>query len=375
MPTQNDKDYKDSNWALMILASLSLLLLIIGGAWWVVSNVNITFAASTNIWSSSGSSIGNFIISPTNITAGMRMNLTANILIGQPSPYTYNFLVVSSNASKVFNASVLTPNLTQSVYFHTKLADTYYINVSVYNATNSLIGNSSIILVNVTTLTPSNLPGNWLNAAGIPNVQLITNGYLINNITQDSIFYVQFGRQEYIVTDNFISPDSTGLTINGQNYPQVNSTPIQIGYYLSNTIYLKLLNITWYLNPYLNMSIYMNETPRPIIPPSITTSSSTVLSTTLNTTISSSSTISSSTTTSTLASTSVSTSLNTSTTIDLQPGTPGYNAGLARAYLNSSEGKAAVGSNTTFQDFIEWVAVIAAICVIGYLGYRKVAYG
>ena len=125
-------------------------------------------STTVQILSSSGSQVGNFMISPNNITTGFRLNMTANILVGPQAPYTYNFLVISGPDELAFMQNITTSNLTQSAYYKTQGQGTFYANVTIWNASNSLIGNSTRLYFNVTTLTYRTPPGNWLNEAGGP---------------------------------------------------------------------------------------------------------------------------------------------------------------------------------------------------------------
>ena len=302
-------------------------------------------STTVQILSSSGSQVGNFMISPNNITTGFRLNMTANILVGPQAPYTYNFLVISGPDELAFMQNITTSNLTQSAYYKTQGQGTFYANVTIWNASNSLIGNSTRLYFNVTTLTYRTPPGNWLNEAGRPNIEQGADNFSITNVTQDSVFYVQFGSQDYIVTDNYIAPNYTGLTVDNQSYYAVNSTPVFIGQEAGLPIYMVVQNITWYLQPYLSMEIYQSPTP-------FTTTTISIPSTTLPPANAINSTISFNTTgatTSTSASTSTSLSSSTTTTISAKP------------------------SSSSDYSWVWWVVgLVIVLALLAYLAYRKI---
>lgn len=271
--------------------------------------------------------------------------MTANILVGPQAPYTYNFLVISGPDELAFMQNITTSNLTQSAYYKTQGQGTFYANVTIWNASNSLIGNSTRLYFNVTTLTYRTPPGNWLNEAGRPNIEQGADNFSITNVTQDSVFYVQFGSQDYIVTDNYIAPNYTGLTVDNQSYYAVNSTPVFIGQEAGLPIYMVVQNITWYLQPYLSMEIYQSPTP-------FTTTTISIPSTTLPPANAINSTISFNTTgatTSTSASTSTSLSSSTTTTISAKP------------------------SSSSDYSWVWWVVgLVIVLALLAYLAYRKI---
>lgn len=98
--------------------------------------------------------------------------------------------------------------------------------------------------------------GTGSGGSSAPVVTKTSNGYSISNIAQLDTFNVTLGALINGV-ENFISPDSAGISLNGTSYTLNVSSPVQIGSNLTATRFVELTNISYVpLQHTISLDIY-----------------------------------------------------------------------------------------------------------------------
>lgn len=111
-----------------------------------------------------------------------------------------------------------------------------------------------------------------------PTIANVTNGFIVSNLTRLGVFSNVFCGTLLQVTDNFVSPNQTGITVNGASYllpfggvVKINGTPQPCYVELFNDSYLPIIQT-------IELSFFTNAT-RPALPSTsaITTSATTTI--------------------------------------------------------------------------------------------------
>lgn len=130
-------------------------------------------------------------------------------------------------------------------------------------------------------------------------------GFHVVNISTDSIVRVVIGTAYYNITQNYITPNESGETVNGHSYDLYSNAPVQLS--SQNLSYIMLVKVNYIPRQHtVNFNIYQKQPP-----PSTTTTSvpSTSTTTTPTTSLPSTTVIFNSTTTYTPSTTTMAQSL------------------------------------------------------------------
>jgi hypothetical protein len=246
-----------------------------------------------------------------NLMLGNSLTLNATISYGT-GPYTYNWLVFNSigvvsnglyeNSSYNQSTFLFTPNATGNYFANVTITD---VSLTTTNSVNSSItvlpstttsttttttvattaSSSSTTISATTTISSGAGSGNGGGGGGggpsKPIISKLGNGYLISNIAQLNPFNLTINGSVIKVTDNFITPVSTGVTVdlNRSIWLDLNQSilvdPV-------NKIYIELVNISYLpIEHTVTIKVFSNSTTTT----SSTTSATTTTQITINTPI------------------------------------------------------------------------------------------
>jgi N-acetylneuraminic acid mutarotase len=214
---------------------------------------------------------------------------------GIANTLTYAFTANSAvvNYALQFNASVIDSGIPYS-FLANSISNTIIINPSGGSSTTTISGSSSTVTSTTTILGSSSTvpstttvsggastgggPGEVGNGGSSEPVIIITNSiYNVSNIAQLNAFNISPNGIPFKVTDNYINPNSTGVTINGTQYLLFLNRSVLIKNTTTTKYYAKLVVISYVpISHTVNIYFYSNST---VIPPPvpIINSTSTVL--------------------------------------------------------------------------------------------------
>jgi hypothetical protein len=180
-------------------------------------------------------------VSTTALVIGQQVLITLNVVGGVP-PYSYNFLISDATTNVIIASSgnQVTSLTDNSFAYTTSLTGTLHANVIVMESDyDYTIVNSTYSVPFTVTLSGgtgggggggggsgggtggSGGGGGGGGPAG-PSISQISNnsqsGYAISNISQLNTFSIDLCGQEVQITDNFITPNTTGISIRATSY-------------------------------------------------------------------------------------------------------------------------------------------------------------
>ena len=264
--------------------------------------------------------------SASTISQGQSSTLTEGALSTGTAPYTYQWLEeapgsstysqISGATSSSYEFSTSTSTTPGTYLFEVQVTDSATSPTTADSSSTSIVlassGQSSASTMSVSTISVSTVmtvspppgggtgggPGGGggpLGPVSVPFKNSTDQGYNIFNITQDNTVRLQIGTW-YNITDNFLSPNSTGVSVNGNRYTLQKYMSVLVSSSNGIPVYLSLANISYL--PILHSATLVLYTPSSnsvstfsttSVPPK--TSSYTTTIRTIQTTIQSTSTI------------------------------------------------------------------------------------
>lgn len=107
-----------------------------------------------------------------------------------------------------------------------------------------------------------------------PTITKTSNGYDVTGLTQFNTFNITMGSLIQ-GTENYITPSTAGITLNGTSYALSLNSPVQIGSNATATRFVQLTNISYVpLQQTVNLQFYAVFGPAPLVAPNSTTNNS-----------------------------------------------------------------------------------------------------
>lgn len=192
--------------------------------------------------------------SGTSITLGGTVTFVANVPSGGAGPFTVTLhgatclSGITTNIITSPGGNVILSCDPQSTGFYTMNASA----VDTGTTTHYSLANSGAVTVSVSSSGGGGGGGSGGGGGGgggggtqKPVVVNITNGFNVTGIAQLNTFNVTLCGGKFFFTDNFISPNDTGISVNGKNYTIYENKPIVLFSTPTQACYMSLLNVSY----------------------------------------------------------------------------------------------------------------------------------
>ncbi|MCW6160400.1 MAG: hypothetical protein LVQ95_04925, partial [Candidatus Micrarchaeales archaeon] len=191
--------------------------------------------------------------SSTSLTLGGTVTFLASVPSGGAGPFTVT-LHGATCVSGVFMNTITTSGSNALLSCDPQSTGSYNIYVSAVDTgttTHYNLVNSGTVAVAVSSSGGGGGGGGGGSGGGggggtqKPVIVNITNGFNVTGIAQLNTFNVTLCGGKFFFTDNFISPNDTGMSVNGKNYTMYVNKPIVLLSTPTQTCYMDLQNVSY----------------------------------------------------------------------------------------------------------------------------------
>ncbi len=179
-----------------------------------------------------------------------------------------NVIISTIGGSNTISFAAGSPTSTTNFQYNALVTDTGTTTPFVFNSV------TNTITVKVSSagspVTGGGVGGGGGGGSSKPVITTTNEGSNVSNVAQLNAFNISLNGTTVRVVDNYVNPNSTGITINGIQYLLTLNKPVLIGNTLTTNYYAKLVTLSYLpILQTVNISFYSNSTapaaPSPIL--------------------------------------------------------------------------------------------------------------